>query len=152
MSKMVLALVAVTVALAVAAGTAGASTGSSALAVVPVTGTTSTGDTFTGTMTITDLAAEAGQVVASGTLSGTATDAAGQTVATMTDAAFAAPVQQQGTTCTLLSFSIGPIDLDAAGLVNVHIEPIGAKIALEGILGTLLCGLLGTGTPAPVPA
>ena len=152
MLKSFFALLAVTVAAAAAAATASATTDATALATVPVSAPTSTGGTFSGTLTITGVTVQDGQVVALGTLSGTVTDAAGATIGNVENVAVAAPVQQQGTSCTLFAFSIGPIDLNVAGLLTVHVDPIGVKVGVEGILGTLLCGLLGGGTPPPVPA
>ena len=67
-------------------------------------------------------------------------------------AAAAPPAAATGDPCKLLSFSTGPIDVDAAGLVIVHVDPIAANVQLSGLLGTLICPLLGGGTPAPVPA
>jgi hypothetical protein len=112
-------------------------------ATVPVTGTAAGGLTFVGTMTVTDAAVQNGQAVALGTVSGTLQDAAGNTVASVTAAPVAAPVS--GDPCTLLSFSIGPIDTSVAG-VGVHIDPIGATVTLSGLLGNILCPLLGLTT------
>src|SRR5919199_4537031 len=133
--RFVLLFAIVATSIAAGAGVAGGSTGTTPLAVVPVTGTTSDGGTFAGTMSIDSVNVQNGVPVAAGTISGTVTDAAGQTVGSVDAAPFAAPMQpEQQTSCTLFSFSIGPIDLDVAGLVNVDIEPVGAKIALEGLL------------------
>ena len=133
------------------AAAAGAGTTAAPAASIPMTGTTSSGGTFTGTMDITGFAVQNGQLVALGTVSGTVTDAAGNPAGTVTDAAVAAPVQapqQQGTSCTLFSFSVGP-DINVAGLMLVHIDPIGASVSVEGILGSLLCGILGGGGTTP---
>lgn len=51
--------------------------------------------------------------------------------------------------CTLLSVSAGPVDANVAGLVPVHVDPIAANVGLDGLLGTIVCPLLGgttTGT------
>jgi hypothetical protein len=145
------ALVAAAALAAVAAGTAGAGTSTDALASVPVAGTTSGGGTFTGTLEITGFAVENGTVVAVGSISGTLTDASGTTV--VSDVATVAPLQQaQQAGCTLFSISIGPIDVNVAGLVVVHIEPIAVDVRLEGLLGTLLCAILGGLGGAPAPA
>ena len=117
-------------------------------ATVPVTGTADGGLTFVGTMTVTDAAVQNGQAVVLGTVSGTLQDAAGNTVADVSGTPVAAPVS--GDPCTLLSFSIGAIDISAAGIA-VHIDPIGASVELSGLLGNILCPLLGlttTTTPA----
>jgi hypothetical protein len=152
-------LVATILAAALAAATAtaaGASTSPAAIATVPVTGTTSTGGTFNGTMSITGFAVQNGQLVALGTVSGTAVDPSGAPTA-VTAAPAAAPVQaQQQGGCTLFSFSFGPFDINVAGQLTIHIEPIAASVTLNGLLGDLLCGLLGGGgvkpPPPPVPA
>jgi hypothetical protein len=153
-TRLLLVSTAIAAATAIAAGVASATTASTPLAVVPITGTTSDGGTFTGTMSVDDVTVENGAAVASGTISGTLTDAAGQTVGTVAAAPFSAPVQaQQEGSCTLFSLSIGPFDLNVAGLVIVHIEPIALSVSIDGLLGTLLCGILGGGGGAPpVPA
>jgi hypothetical protein len=151
MALRVVALVAALAVAAVAATAASAET-TAPVAVVPISGTTADGGSFTGTMTVTDVAMQDGQAVALGTVSGTLTDANGNVAGTVVDAPAAAPIQQQQAgTCTLLSLSIGPFDINVAGLVIVHIEPIALDVSLGGILGNLLCGLLGGGTPPPAP-
>lgn len=152
MRKLLLGFATALALVALTAATAGASTAPAAVASVPVTGTSAAGDTFAGTMDITAFAVENGQIVAVGTISGTLQDAAGNTIGSVSDVAVAAPVQaQQATSCTLVSFSLGPIDLGVDGIA-VHVEPIGLSLQLSGFLGTLLCPLLGIGTPTPVPA
>jgi hypothetical protein len=138
-----LAIVAAIAALAVSA--AGAAT-SATVATLPVTGSADGGITFTGAMDITSFAVQDGQVVALGTLSGTLTDARGVVVGHVRDAAVAAPVQPQQGGCTLVSISIGAIDISAL-VVAVHIDPIVINVQLEGLLGTLLCPLLGGVAP-----
>src|SRR4051812_47918370 len=76
------------------AASARADVGAPAVASVPVTGTTSDGGTFAGTMDVTGFAVQDGQVVALGTMSGTLTDSSGNTVGTVSDAPVAAAVQQ----------------------------------------------------------
>jgi hypothetical protein len=56
---------------------------------------------------------------------------------------FAAPVS--GDPCTLLSFSLGPFDVSVLG-IDVHIDAIGGNVTLSGLLGSLICPLLGGGT------
>jgi hypothetical protein len=64
----------------------------------------------------------------------------------------AAPQAQVGDPCTLFSFSTGPIDVNVAGQLIVHVDPIGANVQLSGLLGTIVCPLLGgTAAPAPLP-
>jgi hypothetical protein len=66
----------------------------------------------------------------------------------------AAQPQQAAAGCALVSANVGAVDVDAAGLVTVHVDPVGASVQLNGLLGTLLCGLLGGlgGVPAPAAA
>ena len=80
--------------------------------------------------------------VALGAAAGTARADAGTT---------AAPQLQANDPCTLVSFSTGKTDIDIAGQVDVHLDPIGANVQLTGLVGTLLCPLLGGGAPAPTP-
>jgi hypothetical protein len=145
-------LIALTVAALAATGVIAAvgiaAAGSGPSATVPVTGTAAGGLTFAGTMTVTGAAVQDGQNVALGTISGTLQDAAGNTVGSVTAVPVAATVA--GDPCTLLSFSIGPIDINVIGIA-VHIDPIGASVTLSGLLGNILCPLLGlttTTTPA----
>jgi hypothetical protein len=155
-----IAIAAIALLAAVAASTAQAdATSDAGLATQSITGTTSDGGTFAGTMQVDDFVVRDGAVWAVGTISGSLTNADGQTVGSVSNAPFAAPAQAaQQTGCTLFAFSIGPIDINVAGLVTVHLEPIALEVRLEGLLGTLLCPILGGGfltpTPpaAPVPA
>ena len=129
-----------------ATAAAGATTDSASAVSIPVTGTTAAGDAFAGTMTITDFALQNGQLVGTGTVSGAAQDAAGNTVASVAGAPVSAPMQAQASSgCTILSFSTGPIDLDVAGQVTVHLDPVAGKVGLSGLVGTIVCGLLGLG-------
>jgi hypothetical protein len=66
--------------------------------------------------------------------------------------AAAPPPAQTADPCTLFSFSTGPTDVNVAGLVTVHLDPIGANVEVSGLLGTLLCPLLGGSSGATVPA
>jgi hypothetical protein len=151
--RSLLVLTAVLALAAVAAGTSSAATGSASGPTVPVTGTTSTGGTFAGVMTVTGYTVQNGQLMTLGTVSGTTTDAAGNT-GSVSNAPAAAPTQAAPTgSCTLVSFSFGPFDVNAAGLVTIHIDPIAANVTINGILGSILCGLLSGGVaPPPAPA
>jgi hypothetical protein len=134
------------IAAVLATAAAGATTDSASAVSIPVTGTTAAGDAFAGTMTITDFALQNGQLVGTGTVSGAAQDAAGNTVASVAGAPVSAPMQAQASSgCTILSFSTGPIDLDVAGQVTVHLDPVAGKVGLSGLVGTIVCGLLGLG-------
>jgi hypothetical protein len=51
--------------------------------------------------------------------------------------------------CTLLSASAGPVDANVAGTVTVHVDPLGVNLGLEGLLGAVVCSLIGAeGIPA----
>jgi hypothetical protein len=45
--------------------------------------------------------------------------------------------------CTLLSVSAGPVDANVAGTVTAHVDPIAANVGLDGLLGTVVCSVLG---------
>jgi hypothetical protein len=74
-----------------------------------------------------------GQAVALGTVSGTPA---------------AAAIQPQQTGCSVVSLSVGPLDANVAGLVVVQLDPIALDVRLEGLVGTLVCGVLGGVAPA----
>jgi hypothetical protein len=65
-----------------------------------------------------------------------------------------APAQAPpGQICTILDLRLGPLDLNLLGLL-IHLDPVHLLITAQrggGILGDLLCGLLG-GPPVPVRA
>jgi hypothetical protein len=114
---------------------------------IPVTGTFPGGGTFTGTLDITGFRVVGGQLVAVGELSGTLTNAAGQTVGTISDLVVQLPVTlQQGATCEILHLELGPLDLDLLGLV-VHLDQVVLDITAEqgpgNLLGNLLCAIAG---------
>ena len=115
---------------------------------LPVTGTLPGGGTFTGA--ITDLAFslnQAGDLVLSGVLNGTATSATG-TVTQIANQAFsvvAGLVNPGGGKCDILFLDLGPIFLDLLGL-QVDLSQIVLDIdAVPGpgnLLGNLLCALV----------
>src|SRR6266516_6859997 len=127
-----------------------ASTTCSNTATCPVTGTVTNRHghaigTFTGTLTITQFAVQNGQIVAQGTLSGTALDKDGGVIATMSNKAVTVPVSIDPT-CTVLTLTLGPLDLNLLGLM-VHLNQVVLTITANpsgGILGQLLCSLAGT--------
>jgi hypothetical protein len=152
MARLFLGLATLLSLVALTAATAGASSASAGVASVPVTGTSAAGDTFTGTIDVTGFTVQNGSVVALGTLSGTLRDAAGNTIANVSDVAVAAPVQaQQATPCTILKFSLGGLDFAVDGIA-LHVDPIGLSVELSGLLGNILCPLLGIPASAPPPA
>lgn len=110
---------------------------------VPVTGTIDGGGTFTGTLELTEFVVRSGTLYAQGLLSGTLTDAAGETIGTVTDLRVQLPVTQISGTCEILHLELGPLDLELLGLV-VHLDKVVLDITAEqggGLLGNLLCAV-----------
>ncbi|HEX8691317.1 MAG TPA: hypothetical protein VF746_02655 [Longimicrobium sp.] len=116
---------------------------------IPVTGALPGGGTFTGLLDITELGLDDGQLVASGVLTGTATQAGvvTQIVQTFTDI----PLDllgdgSGGRSCKILTLDLGPLNLDLLGLV-VDLSAISLDItAVPGpgnLLGNLLCAVAG---------
>jgi hypothetical protein len=123
----------------------------SLLSNIAVTGTNG----FTGTLNITELALnEAGQLVASGTLTGTTTiDGVTTTVTQTFNDVVASLIGGGNGQCEILQLDLGPIFLDLLGL-QVDLSAIDLDItAVSGagnLLGNLLCavaGLLDGGGP-----
>jgi hypothetical protein len=44
--------------------------------------------------------------------------------------------------CTLASFSAGPVDVDAT-VAAAHLDPLAGNVQLNGLLGAVLCPVLG---------
>jgi hypothetical protein len=123
---------------------------------VPVTGSLPNGGTFTGSLTITSLQQQAGQIVADGTLTGTATPAGGQPTQ-VTQELRNVPVQLGSEQeCQILFLDIQPIFLDLLGL-QLSLSRVTLDLtAVPGagnLLGNLLCavaGLLDQGPSGPL--
>jgi hypothetical protein len=111
----------------------------------PVTGAFD-GGTFSGDLTITRFATQAGELVAVGTVSGTLTDLAGNVIGTVTNQAVTLPVTNINGSCQILHLELGPVDLDLLGLV-VHLDQVVLDITAESgsgnLLGNLLCAIAG---------
>jgi hypothetical protein len=112
-----------------------------------VTGTLQGGGRFVGTVTITSFSRDAvGNLLASGTLVGTAQQ--GSTITQITQTFVNVPVDlaQVSRTCRILHLDLGPIHLDVLGL-NVDLSRVVLDItAVSGpgnLLGNLLCALVG---------
>ena len=129
-----------------------------ALRNIPVSGVLADGGTFTGTLSITHMSAEDGQLHASGILSGLATPLGGtatQVLQSFTDipltlgqpggaALMAASPQQSSTSCPILGLDLGPLHLDLLGLVvdlNEVILNLTAQPGPGNLLGNLLCAV-----------
>ena len=109
-----------------------------------VTGTTGTGQNFTGTMTITRFANQGGTLMAIGSVTGTLTDALGAPVGPTGTDTFAVPVVAATGTCAILHLTLGPLDLNLLGLV-VHLDQVVLNIDAQSgpgaLLGNLLCAV-----------
>ena len=99
--------------------------------------------TFTGVFNLTSFVVRNGQVAAVGTLTGTVTNAAGQTVGAIVRTLTLSLLNIHGT-CDILHLELGPIDLDLLGLV-VHVDKIVVDIDAQSgpgnLLGNLLCAV-----------
>jgi hypothetical protein len=130
----------------------------SPLAGVPIVGDLADGGTFEGALTITGLTLDdAGNLLASGTLTGIATLADGtivtEIIQTFTDIPLSMLSNGAGAACDILTLDLGPLHLDVLGLV-VDLSAVDLDItAVPGpgnLLGNLLCavaGLLDGGGP-----
>lgn len=112
---------------------------------VPVSGTTSTGGIFDGTLDISRVSLQNGQLAATGTLTGSAQNAVGDPVGTVTDTPVTVPITADSTdSCQILDLSIGTVRLDLLGLV-VQLDPVHLNISAQpgsgALLGNLLCSV-----------
>ena len=98
---------------------------------------------FTGVFTLTRFVVSNGQVAAVGTLTGTVTNAAGQTVGAIVRNLTLSLININAT-CDILHLELGPIDLNLLGLV-VHVDKIVIDIDAQSgpgnLLGNLLCAV-----------
>jgi hypothetical protein len=121
---------------------------------VPVAGTTSSGGAFNGTYNIQRFVGRGTNgLTAVGSLTGTVTDAAGNTVGTVTNVPVQIPVGVAASSCSILDLTLGPLSLNLLGLVvnlnQVHLT-INAQSGSGNLLGNLLCAvtnLLNGGAP-----
>jgi hypothetical protein len=113
---------------------------------IPVQGSLPGGGTFQGLLTITQLAFQNGQLLATGVLTGTATQ--GTTVTQITQNFTNVPINltSSGGQCQILFLDIQPIFLDLLGL-QLSLSRITLDLtAVQGpgnLLGNLLCALVG---------
>jgi hypothetical protein len=120
--------------------------------IVPVSGTVNSATgSLTGNFAITQFANQNGQLVATGMLTATVLNSAGQIVQTIVQQV-TLPVTALNAACEILHLELGPLDLTLLGLA-VHLDRIVLDItAVPGpgnLLGNLLCqiaGLLDGGT------
>jgi hypothetical protein len=132
----------------------GASTKAKAPSVVAtLTGTSANGTTFTGNLEHARTFVRNHQLVLVGTLTGTFTNAAGETLGTVTQQIETTVLSAQSgqrhlairaATCGILNLTLGPLDLDLLGLV-VHLDTVHLVISAESgpgnLLGNLLCAV-----------
>jgi hypothetical protein len=130
------------------AGTATAAPPAGGALTEQVTGTTSTGGTFVGTLDVTRFAKRSGGIVAIGTVTGEITDAAGTTTTAVPSTQVAVPVDLAATqaSCEILELVLGPLNLDVLGL-TIFLDTVTLLIeAVPGagnLLGNLLCAIAG---------
>jgi hypothetical protein len=109
---------------------------------LPVVGAVTGGGTFVGTFNLTRFATDNNVLVAVGSISGTLTNATGQTLTVLKTVSI--PVNAVTGTCEILHLDIGPISLDLLGL-NVDLSRIVLDITAEAgagnLLGNLLCSV-----------
>jgi len=111
---------------------------------VPVVGSVLGGGTFNGALNITSFAVQNGQVVALGTLSGVANNAAGAATSILT--AVTIPVSVAQATCDILHLDLGPLSLNVLGLqvdLSRIVLDITAQAGAGNLLGNLLCSIAG---------
>jgi hypothetical protein len=106
-------------------------------------GTQQVGELTNGTLTVTRLQERGGQLLATGTLTGTAQ---GQPVTQPFRDIPVTLVDPNGGACDILNLDLGPLNLDLLGLV-VDLSPVSLDVtALPGpgkLLGNLLCAVAG---------
>lgn len=164
-----LVLVVMLSAFAVMPMNAGAAT-SSPFQNIPINGTYTAngGGTFQGSMNITNFFVNGSQIYANGTLSGSLIRSNGKTLGSVSNvpvtvpvglqsfgtantqgsfyfAAFRPEALQQAGTCTILTLTLGPLDLNLLGLM-VHLNQVVLNVTAQqngGLLGNLLCSLAG---------
>jgi hypothetical protein len=104
---------------------------------------TSPNGSFSGVFSLTRFIVQNGQVAAVGTLTGTITNATGQTVGAIARNITLSLINISAT-CDILHLELGPIDLNLLGLV-VHVDKIVVDIDAQSgpgnLLGNLLCAI-----------
>jgi hypothetical protein len=137
----VLAILAVLASVLVLAPMTSAAPKQSSSVPTAVIGTIPGGGAFTGTLDITQIVAQNGQLFAIGTLTGTLTDAVGNVIGTVTNLPVMLPLSVSGT-CPVLHLTLGPLDLNLLGL-TVHLDQVVLDISAQAgpgnLLGNLVC-------------
>lgn len=110
-----------------------------------ITGTTAAGDVFNGILKITNVAANTttGALTATGMLTGTLTSATGTLLGTVSQL-ITLPLTSVSGSCTILTLTLGPLDLNLLGLM-VHLNQVVLNITAQpgpgNLLGNLLCSV-----------
>ena len=109
---------------------------------IPISFTSPNGN-FSGVFNLSRFVLRNGQVAAVGTLTGTVTNATGQTVGAVVQTLTLSLININAT-CDILHLELGPIDLNLLGLV-VHVDKIVVDIDAQSgpgnLLGNLLCAV-----------
>ena len=109
---------------------------------IPITFASPNGN-FSGVFSLSRFVVRDGQVAAVGTLTGTVTNATGQTVGAIVQTLTLSLINISAT-CDILHLELGPIDLNLLGLV-VHVDKIVIDIDAQSgpgnLLGNLLCAV-----------
>jgi len=117
---------------------------------IPVAGTLAGGGTFAGSLNVTSLNFQNGDLLATGTLTGTVTRIIdGATVVTQVTQTFTnvlLGLTSNGGQCRILTLDLGPLNLDLLGLI-VDLSAVSLDITAQSgpgnLLGNLLCALVG---------
>lgn len=114
---------------------------------LPVSGDLSDGGTFEGTVSNLQASVnDAGNLVVSGVLDGTATDASGDTTQITGQDFTTTATLQQGGSCDILFLDLGPLHLDLLGLTldlsQITLD-VNAVPGAGNLLGNLLCAITG---------
>jgi len=138
-----LALVASVGMLALASAGVAAPPSAASGVVSTVVSVTNAAGTFTGTLDISKLVVQNGQVVALGTVTGTFTNAVTGLVTTVTQDV-ALPLLAATGSCPVLHLELGPLDLNVLG-VAIHLDQVVLDITAQAgpgnLLGNLVCGV-----------
>jgi len=115
---------------------------------VLVQGTTQSGGTLSGVLSLTKFYVQNGALVADGVLNGTLTDASlsGGSAPITNQQVTALPVSSLSGSCQILNLTLGPLDLNLLGL-QVHLNTVVLNITAQpgpgNLLGNLLCSVAG---------
>jgi hypothetical protein len=145
MKRLVAIVLLVTTALVSPAAQTAASAQSSRVdgLLIPVTGSGG-GATFAGTLNLLQFVRDGSTVAAVGVLTGTVTNAAGQTTSIVQTVRL--PVAITQATCDILHLDLGPLSLDLLGLqidLSRIVLDITAESGAGNLLGNLLCAVAG---------